>query len=44
MLGWFGSWENLGKHLLESLRNWCWPAENFDGGNGKGERISLDST
>lgn len=42
--GWFGSWENVGKRLLESLRTWCWPAESFVGGNGKGERISLDST
>jgi hypothetical protein len=44
VLGWFGSWENLGKRLLESLRNWSWPAESFDRGNSKGERISLDST
>jgi hypothetical protein len=44
VLGWFGSWGNLGKRLLESLRTWSWPSENFDRGNGKGERISLDST
>jgi hypothetical protein len=44
VLGWFGSWGNLGKRLLESLRNWFWPAESFDRCNGKSERISLDST
>jgi hypothetical protein len=44
VLGWFGSWSNLGKRLLESLRNWSWPAESFDGGNGKSARISLDSS
>jgi hypothetical protein len=44
VLGWFGSWENLGKRLLESLRNGLWPEENFDRHTGKRERISLDST
>lgn len=44
VLGWFGSWANLGKRLLESLRNWSWPGESFDRLNGKRERISLDST
>src|SRR5262249_22369914 len=44
VLGWFGSWGNLGKRLLESLRNWSWPAASFDRGNGKIERLSLDST
>jgi hypothetical protein len=44
VLGWFGSWGNLGKRLLESLRNWSWPAESFDRVNGQSARISLDST
>jgi hypothetical protein len=44
VLGWFGSWENLGQRLLESLRNWWWPEESFAQRPGKAERISLDST
>ncbi len=44
VLGWFGSWENLGKRLLESLRNWWWPEESFAQRPEKEERISLDST
>jgi hypothetical protein len=44
VLGWFGSWQNLGKRLLESLRNWSWPAESFDHRDGKAERVTLDST
>jgi hypothetical protein len=44
VLGWFGSWQNLGKRLLESLRNWSWPAESFSRRGGKAERVTLDST
>jgi hypothetical protein len=44
VLGWFGSWENLGKRLLESLRTWSWPAESFDRRHAERARIHLDST
>ena len=44
VLGWFGSWQNIGKRLLESLRNWFWPAESFERRSGPGERVTLDST
>lgn len=44
VLGWFGSWANLGKRLLESLRNWSWPAESFGRPDGPAERVTLDSS
>ena len=44
VLGWFGSWQNLGKRLLESLRNWSWPEENFDRHAEKTQRVTLDSS
>ena len=42
--GWFGSWQNLGQRLLESLRNWAWPAESFVRPVGKAARVGLDSS
>ena len=44
VLGWFGSWQNVGKRLLESLRNWAWPEESFTPPAGKPTRIGLDSS
>jgi len=44
VLGWFGSWQNLGKRLLESLRNWSWPQESFTRPVGKAARVGLDSS
>lgn len=44
VLGWFGSWQNLGKRLLESLRNWSWPQESFARPGGKAARVVLDSS
>jgi hypothetical protein len=44
VLGWFGSWHNLGQGLLESLRNWSWPAEALGGPEGEAQRVTLDST
>jgi hypothetical protein len=44
VLGWFGSWQNLGRRLLESLRNWSWPRESFGWPGGKAARIDLDSS
>jgi hypothetical protein len=44
VLGWFGSWQNLGQRLLESLRNWAWPAESFVRPVGKAARVGLDSS
>jgi hypothetical protein len=44
VLGWFGSWGNLGHRLLESLRNGSWPAASFGRPDGKAERVTLDST
>ena len=44
VLGWFGSWRNLGQRLLESLRNCCWPAADFRRPAGHAERMTLDST
>lgn len=44
VLGWFGSWRNLGQRLLESLRNVSWSADSFGRRAGQGERITLDST
>jgi hypothetical protein len=44
VLGWFGSWRNLGQRLLESLRNCSWPAEAFRRLAGTTERMTLDST
>jgi hypothetical protein len=44
VLGWFGSWQNLGQRLLESLRNWAWPEESFARPVGRATRIGLDSS
>jgi hypothetical protein len=44
VLGWFGSWANVGQRLLESLRNRCWPEESLAPPNGKAERIRLDTS
>lgn len=44
VLGWFGSWENVGQRLLESLRNWAWPEESFTPPVGQAMRIGLDSS
>ena len=44
VLGWFGSWQNLGRRLLESLRNWSWPQESFAAPGGKAARVVLDSS
>jgi len=44
VLGWFGSWQNLGQRLLESLRNWAWPQESFAQPIGKTTRVGLDSS
>lgn len=44
VLGWFGSWQNVGRRLLESLRNGWWPDESLASCQGKAERIRLDST
>lgn len=44
VLGWFGSWQNVGHRLLESLRNWAWPEESFRPAVGPGTRIVLDSS
>lgn len=44
VVGWFGSWRNLGQRLLESLRTGAWPAESFGRGAGRTERVGLDST
>ena len=44
VLGWFGSWQNLGKRLLESLRNGAWPEESFARPVGKAARVGLDSS
>jgi hypothetical protein len=43
VLGWFGSRQNIGKRLLESLRTWAWPEESFAPANGT-IRIGLDSS
>ncbi len=44
VLGWFGSWQNLGHRLLESLRNWSWPQESFTRPVGEAARVVLDSS
>ena len=44
VVGWFGSWRNLGQRLLESLRTGAWPAESFRQRPGRAERVTLDST
>lgn len=44
VLGWFGSWQNVGQRLLESPRNWAWPEESFARPVGKARRIILDSS
>jgi hypothetical protein len=44
VLGWFGSWANVGQRLLESLRNGCWPEESLLPPDGKTERIRLDTS
>ena len=44
VLGWFGSWQNVGQRLLESLRNWAWPEESFTAAVGQATRIVLDSS
>ena len=43
VLGWFGSWQNVGARLLESLRNWSWPEESFSWPAGT-TRVGLDSS
>jgi hypothetical protein len=44
VLGWFGSWGNVGQRLLESLRNWAWPEASFAPPVGKATRIRLDNS
>jgi hypothetical protein len=44
VLGWFGSWQNLGQRLLESLRQWAWPEASFAQRAGKQDRVDLDSS
>lgn len=44
VLGWFGSWQNVGARLLESLRNWAWPPACFTRPASKRARIGFDSS
>ena len=44
VLGWFGSWQNLSRRLLESLRNGSWPQESFTRPVDIATRVVLDSS
>jgi hypothetical protein len=41
---WLGSWKNLGRRLLESLRNCIWPEESYDAAAAARLHIGLDSS
>jgi hypothetical protein len=43
VLGWFGSWKNLAKRLLESLRTTAWPEASYARPTC-GPRVVLDSS